>query len=229
MSSQQAAPPSVPRSVLGVDGCRGGWYVAEVAVDGSGTARGVRFSVEPTFEDVLDRGAEVIAVDMPVGLAADGSREADVLARRLLSSRGSSVFPAPVRAVLEAGDYDEARRLSMTAHGKSLSRQTWNIVPKIAEVDALADDPRVVEVHPEVSFARLAGRVLGPKKTPEGRAERLAALRAWLPDLDVPPGDDAVDAVAAAWTAWRILRGEAVSLPADPPRDDAGRLMRIVV
>jgi predicted RNase H-like nuclease len=96
-------------------------------------------------------------------------------------------------------------------------------------VDARAEDPRLVEVHPELSFAALAGRVLPSKRTPAGRADRLAVLRGWLPGLaDVPPGHDGLDALAAAWSARRWHLGMARTLPADPPLDARGRPMRIV-
>jgi predicted RNase H-like nuclease len=67
------------------------------------------------------------------------------------------------------------------------------------------------------------------KKTPEGRAVRLDLLRRWLPDLVDPAyGDDGLDALACAWSASRIARGEALTLPAgEIPVDDAGRPMRI--
>jgi predicted RNase H-like nuclease len=108
--------------------------------------------------------------------------------------------------------------------------QSWHLVPKIREVDALADDPRLVEVHPELSLAELAGTgPLASKKTPAGRAARLALLRGWLPDLGaVPSGDDGLDALAAAWSAARWLAGRARTLPDQPPYDEQGRPMRIV-
>jgi predicted RNase H-like nuclease len=113
--------------------------------------------------------------------------------------------------------------------------QTWHIVDRIAEVDDFADDERLVEVHPELSFAALAGRVLAPKRTAEGRAERLAALDRWLPGAvgrtGLPSGPlaiDARDALAAAGSAQRHLAGTASVRPAEPPRDERGRLMRIV-
>ena len=60
--------------------------------------------------------------------------------RRLLGKpRSSSVFPAPVRATLKATNYEEACRLSMNAHGKSMSKQAYEIIAKIREVDELDD------------------------------------------------------------------------------------------
>jgi predicted RNase H-like nuclease len=41
--------------------------------------------------------------------------------------------------------------------------------------------------------------------------------------------DDVLDAFAALWSADRIARGEAINLPAIPPRDSVGLRMEIVV
>ncbi len=40
--------------------------------------------------------------------------------------------------------------------------------------------------------------------------------------------DDIVDALVGLWTAERILRGEAVTLPANPPCDELGIRMEMV-
>src|SRR5262249_47571086 len=107
-----------------------------------------------------------------------------------------------------------------------ISQQTFRIVPKILDVDAyVRSGPpvRILEVHPEVSFAELDPTCVVPSKiSAEGAAARRAALqRAGLP----PPtyasrqgyaADDLLDACAAAWTAARYAGGAAHSLP-DPP------------
>jgi predicted RNase H-like nuclease len=81
----------------------------------------------------------------------------------------------------------------------------------------------VIEVHPELSFAALAGRVLDRKKSAAGVGQRMAALQGWRPDIaaalaaapsDVPI-DDALDALAALWSAARWRDGLAQTLPAD--------------
>jgi predicted RNase H-like nuclease len=43
----------------------------------------------------------------------------------------------------------------------------------------------------------------------------------------VVPPDDVLDAAVAAWSALRIARGEALTLPADPPIDRSGRKVAI--
>jgi predicted RNase H-like nuclease len=40
--------------------------------------------------------------------------------------------------------------------------------------------------------------------------------------------DDILDAMAACWTAERIVSGEALCLPDDPPRDARGLRMEIL-
>lgn len=211
-------------AVLGVDGCRGGW-VGALVEDGR-----VSWLRLPDIDAALSLDVAVVGVDMPIGLPETGRRECDLLAKRALGRAHPRVFLTPPRGVLAAGSYAEAgpihRRL---AGGLGMSVQTWGLVEKIREVDARAEDPRLVEVHPELSFALLAGRVLTSKHTGAGREERHIALRTWLPDLEeAPPAEDGLDALAAAWSAARWLAGTAHVRPDDPPTDARGRPMRIV-
>lgn len=212
-------------AVLGIDGCPGGWVGALV------TGRTLTWYAG-TLAELLALPAEVVAIDIPLGLPSGAARRpCDLAAAARLGAQRSSVFPAPPRVVLDAGDHAEASVLSRAAGSVGVSLQTWNIVPKIREADGLRD-PRLLEVHPELSFRALTGRVLPRKKLPAGRAERLAALRGWLPvDLPSPrPGraapDDCLDALVCAWTAGRWLRGEAEVLGGE--LDATGQVMRIV-
>jgi predicted RNase H-like nuclease len=218
-------------AVLGVDGWRGQWVGA--LLDG----RRVTLRVLPDAAAVLAvPGVEVIGIDMPIGLSDDGPRDCDRAARALLGRAGSSVFPAPVRPVLGCADYTSACAVSRAASGKALSVQAWNLVPAIADLDrALGDPPaaRVHEVHPELAFRALDGRVTSPKASARGLAQRIRALKPVIDVLDAlseaPPGVPAVDcldACAAAWSARRIAAGSASSVGGDE-RDARGRPMRI--
>ena len=108
--------------------------------------------------------------------------------------------------------------------GIGVSIQTWNLLPKIAEVaDVRAARPvDLLEVHPECSFRALApGVTFASKKTAAGRAQRVAALSAWAglpPDGSVPARfvEDALDASVVAWSVARHARGHGVTLPAEP-------------
>jgi predicted RNase H-like nuclease len=218
-------------AVLGVDGWRGAWVGARL--DG----RTVTLLALPDVAAVLEvPDVDVVAIDMPIGLSDDGARACDVAARRRLGRAGSSVFPAPLRSVLEAPDYLDACRRSVEASGKALSRQAWNLVPAIRALDdALGDPPleKVVEVHPELAFRALDPSVTDPKVTARGTMQRLCALRRVM-DVEAalaaaPPGVpmvDALDACAAAWSARRLADGVAESV-GDRHRDARGRPMRI--
>lgn len=220
-------------AVLGVDGCPGGWVAARV--DGG------RVSWHcGSFADLLALDADVVAVDIPIGLPEGAQRRAaDLEARARLGPARSSVFLTPPRVVLEAGSQPEATRLSREAGSTGVSIQAFHLLAKVAKVDALlrgsaAAAARVVEVHPEVSLRALGGRALPSKRTPDGRRQRLEVLRGWLPDLALPaplPGraqpDDCLDAVAAAWSAARWRDGDAEVLGGEV--DGTGLPMRIVV
>jgi predicted RNase H-like nuclease len=218
-------------AVLGVDGWRGAWVGA--LLDG----RTVRLLTLADVAAVLAvPGAEVVAVDMPIGLPEDGPRVCDVAARRRLGRAGSSVFPAPLRPVLAAGDYLAACAVSREASGKALSKQAWNLVPSIRALDDALDAPgadRLVEVHPELAFRRLDARVDAPKATARGLAQRLRALQPAMDVLDAladapagVPAIDALDACAAAWSAQRLVAGSAECV-GDGTTDSRGRPMRI--
>ena len=223
--------------VAGADGCRAGWVVATVAAEGP-MRLGITVApaLAPAVAEVAGGALLALAVDMPIGLAGTGARACDLEARRLLGPRRASVFPAPVRAVLGARTFREAQSRSRAASGKGLSAQAYNLVPKVAEVDRAVRpelQDRVVEAHPELAFLRLAGAPAAhPKRTPEGRAERLRLLRdAGLGDLSglralgAAP-DDVLDAAALALTARRIAAGTATRL-GDGARDARGLRMEV--
>ena len=226
--------------VAGVDGCKAGWLV--VRADATGRLRIRDISVSTTFQGLLDSTADcaAVAIDIPIGLPNAAPRQADKLARHAIGPRRSSVFPAPMRATLDANTYNEACALSEQACGRMLSKQAFAILPKIREVDALmtpALQDRVVEVHPEVSFWALNGRRTLEfwKRKAEGAKERLRILAPAFLDniaeLAAPQGsalDDLYDACVAAWTAGRIAYGTAERLPPDPDLDSTGLRREIV-
>jgi predicted RNase H-like nuclease len=200
--------------VAGVDGTKGGW-VAIVLENGRFAGDYLLRPVETAFDELS--GAEIIAIDIPIGF---GPREADRAARAFLTGTASVVFPAPPRDVLE-GPFGPGLRVSAQAHA---------LGPRILHVTDLARrDTRFREVHPEVSFRAMnGGRPLGHrKKSAAGALRRLELLRAVgieltaLRDAGSAPLDDVLDSAAAAWSAQRILTGAAKSLP-DPPEEIDG-------
>lgn len=229
---------------VGVDGCRAGWIAV---VRRPGVAP--ELLVDSAFAALVGRlpRRAVVAVDMPIGLpdeARRGGRACDLAARVLLGpARGRSVFSPPVRAALAARSYAEALTIQRgsSADAVGLSLQAWHLVPRIAELDRFVTPARqrwICEAHPEVAFARLAGRPMATaKRSLNGREERLAVLsaRGWRGGMREiaawsAPGvarDDVVDAAALALTAEGIADGGALRLPGDPPRDARGLRMEI--
>jgi predicted RNase H-like nuclease len=189
----------------------------------------------------IDAGTlAAVAIDIPIGLTAHGARRADVEARQRLGPRRSSVFPAPVRSVLAATTYEEACALSRATCGKAISKQLFNILPKIREVDALVTPQRqrqLFEMSPELSLAVLAGAPMAhPKTTPAGRGERIDTLgRVFDPEeierhLNTAPrgarSDDILDALAGAWTARRHAAAQHLQLGGDV--DARGLRMEVI-
>lgn len=207
--------------LLGVDACPQGWVGIELDVDG-------RFRsavIAPTIADLV--GAhQVVAIDIPIGLPDAGRRATDAEARRRIGRLASSVFTSPTRVAIEAATYEEAARAQLAAGGPGLSKQTWALRTKLLDVDRWVRQAgmRVVEVHPEVSFALLNGGPLTfSKRSWNGQAHRRALLASAgiellrdLGDAGAAGADDVLDAAAAAWTALRVAAGQAESLPSPP-------------
>jgi predicted RNase H-like nuclease/predicted enzyme related to lactoylglutathione lyase len=202
-----------PLRVAGVDIAGGGWAV--VVLEGDRVVEAYRCE---RFAHALRTDVAVVAVDVPIGIPESGSRPADEAARRFIGRRGSSVFTTPIRAVLETQTYEKARERAVELTGKSLTKQAYSLARYILEVDEYAhDDPRVIEVHPEVSFFELGHRPLPPKRRTDGWTERRRLLE--HAGIDVPATakrvrePDLLDATIAAWTARRYALGQALPLP----------------
>lgn len=219
---------------VGVDGYRNGWLAAAVE-DGFW-----RISTFPSIFQLWReyRDAELILIDIPIGLKdSGGERLCDIGARQMLGPRRMSVFRVPCRAAVYAASYMEGCEINRERTGKAFSKQTWNIVPKIKEVDILLRTERsarnkIRETHPEVCFRALAGRPMSRyKKTQEGHEERMRVLehiclsaRGILTTHGFM--DDILDALAAAVTA---SGGTKLStIPEVPEYDPEGLRMEIV-
>jgi predicted RNase H-like nuclease len=220
---------------LGVDACKHGWIGISLSPDGStvgfyGATMGELVAQVPDVED--------IAIDIPIGLPNRGPRAADMLARKRVGSRRTSVFMTPVRAALQAPTHAEATAVSVRITGSGVSQQAYALRAKIFEVETwlrLSPVP-VWEVHPEVCFAVLSGAPLRYSKTTWAGAEE---RRSHLVSCGIDPGvdvgnagargtvDDVLDAAAAAWSGRRLISGTAICLPEPPEQDAVGRAIAI--
>src|SRR5258708_10389883 len=160
--------------VMGVDACRAGW-VGIVLCKGESSAH-----VESEIEDLAaaaerDGPLDAIAVDMPIGLPDAGRRAADTLVRQALGPRWATVFITPVRAALGCDDYKIASAENRRGAGEGISQQAFALRHKTTQVARRIrhTDYRLVELHPELTFARLAGDPLQhSKSTWNGTAHR---------------------------------------------------------
>ena len=219
--------------MLGVDGCPGGWIGARV--DGSA----VTWLLLEDAAAVFAVDAATMAIDIPIGLPERGWRACDLEAKELLGRAASSVFLTPPRPVLEAQDYAAARTLARElTGGQSVSAQAYALRHRILDVDRHMTpdlESRVVEVHPELALRTLGRREPGTKHSAAGLAARIGVLQGWLPDVlgdleRVPRRvrlDDALDALAAAWSAQRWAAGTARTVPTTVHRDPRGLRMQI--
>jgi predicted nuclease with RNAse H fold len=77
--------------------------------------------------------------------------------------------------------------------------------------DGVPGPNRLLEVYPFAAFAVLLGAIPPPKYRPEGRAARRQALRAvlgWDEGDAMSDSHHALDALAAAYTAWAFEAGQ---------------------
>jgi predicted RNase H-like nuclease len=217
--------------IAGVDGAGDRWVIATLREDA------VSWAVVQHAAAVLETvaGCAAVGVDVPIGLPEQGPRRCDVEARRRLGRAAASIFLAPVWGVLDAASHREACAALRQRGEAGMTIYTWGIVPKIREWDALALPPHVVEVHPELSFRAMApGVAFTRKKSAPGAWQRITALSSMV-DIGAALAsapervglDDALDALAAAWSARRWAAGCAETLGGELDRRD--RPMRIVV
>jgi predicted RNase H-like nuclease len=208
--------------VAGVDGVGDGWVIALVTDTGQ-----VGWQLVPGAAAVLAAtgGCAAVAVDVPLRLPDAGYRQSEVRARERLGRARSSIFYTPVRAVLDCATYEEACAESLALTGRKISRQTWGLRKKVRDWDRTDRPGHVVEAHPELSFRAMAPDLcFAGKKTTPGVMRRMDVLDRWLAGLrglphatppavlwevlaGVPgtvPVDDALDALACAWTARRV-------------------------
>jgi len=174
---------------VGVDGCKAGWIA--ITKDGN-KLKYKLFSTVSELLLVFSRATRVL-IDIPIGLPWSDVpiRPCDRLARAALGERRYSVFPVPCRSAVHAETVVQAREINNKVLARSLSKQTWGICRKIAEVDTFLTGERptyaeIREVHPEVCFWALAGRspMKYNKKNRGGIDERIALLSKFEPETE---------------------------------------------
>jgi predicted RNase H-like nuclease len=165
---------------IGVDACPAGWF-AVILTDKETTTE-----CFPDFDSLWTQysDADQILVDIPMGLPNEGTRGCDAKARTLLGCRGSSVFDAICRPLLDIDNYDDANARYRELAGKGLSQQAWSLREKIKQVNDVVqidlDAPTTLrESHPELCFYALNEHqpIAYSKKSERGQDERLQLLK----------------------------------------------------
>lgn len=225
------------QTLAGIDGCRSGWLVVEARSN----LHSANFRIASNWNAIAS-DADVIAVDMPIGLSRSGVRQCEVEARKIISPHGSRVFKTLPRGALKfpQKDWRIANQWSKDRGFGGISKQIWAIRPKIIEIDRAitpGQQTRVYEAHPELAFARINGGPLHSKHTAAGLAVRKDILqRAGFTELDAwlqrlrgigAKADDLYDACILVLTAKRLLQNAATFVPAIRETDSRGLRMAI--
>ena len=240
--------------IVGVDGCPAGWFAVRLYGQDE-----YEVCVFATFKELVEhyKAVDLILVDIPIGLPEGPQpRECDEEAEKRLGwPRSASVFCTPTRQTVKQAARDPknhaaASRVQRDITCKGLSRQSFNIAPKIAEVDSLlpvrgnTGRPRIREVHPELCFwalnKRQAMKWRKKERDKKGFRERLNVLRCFHSRADEIVArasekylrkevawDDVADALAAAITGYRGC-DSLKTLPDKPPTDAKGLPMEMV-
>jgi predicted RNase H-like nuclease len=223
-------------SVVGIDGCRGGWIAVAIHDDGKREV-----TILESISSLPELGAEMALIDIPIGLPETRYRACDLAAREKLQTARSRVFLGTRRPLLKYITDYRAANIWEKSDGKGLSKQSFSILPKILQVDDFMSPDRqrfVRETHPELIFQRLNGGVpVSSKKRTEGKNQRQALLSAqgfdalptWLcafPRRIVQP-DDLFDACACALAAQAIMNGHGNLLACREENDAKGLRMEM--
>jgi predicted RNase H-like nuclease len=231
------------KKIAGIDGSKGGW----VCVSGyENNFKELKFEKLKEFNDIKSKDFNLVLVDIPIGLDINlkkGGRIVDKLARKELLTNKSSIFNAPSRLVLEAKNYEEANKINKNK-GMGLSKQSWNLVKKIKEVDDFIRNSNktiIFESHPEIIFQVMKrDKVSTKKKNDEGIIERRNLLekngfnKVFLErNLSAKDSfykkDDFIDACSLFWSANRAIAKTEVKIPNDIVLDSEGIIMQIKV
>ena len=220
-------------SVIGIDGCKAGWIIAKTLENES-----ISFQIIKNLNDLKRINVSHIGIDIPLQLSHTGKRYAEIEARSLLKNRACTIFTPPTLNALRAKNYMDACEVNFKECGKRISKQSWNLFPKIKEAQEFLENKsinklRVFEVHPELSFMAMndMSLVQASKKTDIGREIRIKLIQKFFPKFSFESvrneykknqalDDDILDSVSVLWSTQRIVDNIANFVPKDPKRID---------
>ena len=232
---------------IGIDGCKGGWLAVSMT---SLKIQRITLLENISKTNSIFSKADQIWIDMPIGLSEGNShRDLEAHVRPLLRpNRTSSVFTPPCREAVYQADYQSAKETNFKQCGKRISIQSWNITPKIRELDSwlledISRQEHIFEAHPELCFAALnGGKPLATRKqNPEGIEQRLTLLSTYQPEVKTAfqqaltqfPGksvkkDDLLDAICLALSAQLSIHHGKKTIQGKILQDPRGLFIRMV-
>jgi predicted RNase H-like nuclease len=240
---------------IGIDGCSAGWVAVFLFTENEKNGDW-KIELFPEFSFIIDFLKKeyeqldfLILIDIPIGLKTGGREErlSDLEARKILNVRKSSIFSVPCRKAVYAESYEKACKVNKELAGKSISKQAWNIVPKIRDVDSFLIKnevfrEKIKEVAPEICFQAIRGYPIKySKKSLDGFFKRKEVLKNICPFTEeiVETGlskyrrkevakDDILDALAAAITAKMGYKYGFEYVPCEPEIDSKGLKIQMV-
>ena len=174
-----------------------------------------------------------IGIDIPLQLSHSGKRLAEIEARGLLKKRACTIFSPPTLNALMAKNYIDACDVNFKECGKRISKQSWNLFPKIIEAQTFLENNSisklgVFEVHPELSFMAMNDMNLieESKKTDIGKEMRIKLIQKFFPNFSFESvrnkykknqvlDDDILDSISVLWSTQRIVDNIAQFVPKD--------------
>lgn len=172
--------------------------------------------------DLLDWAAGLapaaVGVDAPQRPKRDGragphSRacDAELLHRRI------SVYQVPTRAEAAAKPGRYAWMAAGWEYFRELARRGFELPGTGGLPASFGQAPAVLEVYPHAGFVTLLGGTPPPKSSREGLRARVLLLRRLGVRWDGYFDHDSLDALMAAYTAWRFVQG--LTTPMGDERD----------
>jgi predicted RNase H-like nuclease len=217
-------------TVIGIDGCRAGWITTKI-LDNQLLSFQI---IENLNDDYLNQSnLSHIGIDIPLQLSHSGKRLAEIEARGLLKKRACTIFSPPTLNALMAKNYIDACDVNFKECGKRISKQSWNLFPKIIEAQTFLENNSisklgVFEVHPELSFMAMNDMNLieASKKTDIGKEIRIKLIQKFFPNFSFESvrnkykknqvlDDDILDSISVLWSTQRIVDNIAQFVPKD--------------
>ena len=134
MPGRENTAKATSEMIAGVDGYTHRSWIAAIEL----ADRSTKVELIESFGALLHRDElTLIVIDVPIGLLDVGSRRCDVIARKLVGRRRSSVYPAPIRKMLGRPQGRDERLALLVRQFPDIHRQTGVLALPAAGADVV--------------------------------------------------------------------------------------------